>query len=93
MKIYINGYEVAKSEKVHLNWPSFKVLINQKFNVTVYSAPSSIQIEVIKVGIINQTIDIISLALPGVNSKTITSSEQRYAGALFSLNGPKFRKG
>ena len=61
--------------------------------MTVYSAPSSIQVEVIKVGIINQTIDLISLALPGINSKTITASEQRYAGAVFSLNGPKYRKG
>ena len=74
IKISINGYEVAKSEKIHLVWPSFRVPINSKFNVTVYSAPSSIQVEIIKVGLINRTIDTISLTLPGINSKTITAS-------------------
>ena len=59
----------------------------------MYSAPSSIQVEILKSGIINKTIDIISLALPGINAKTITASEQRYAGAVFALNGSKTRKG
>ena len=59
---------------MHLQWPSFRVMFNSKFSVTVYSAPSSIQVEVIKVGIINQTVDTIHLTLPGVNSKTITAS-------------------
>ena len=72
--IYINGNEVAKSQKVHLQWPSYRVPINEKFNVTVYSAPSSIQVEIIKVGIINKIVDTINLNLPGVNSKTITAS-------------------
>ena len=65
---------MAKSQKVSLQWPSFRVPINEKFNVTVYSAPSSIQVEIVKVGIINKVVDIISLSLPGVNSKTITAS-------------------
>jgi hypothetical protein len=47
----------------------------------------------LKVGIINRTIDTINLALPGVNSKTITASERRFAGASFSSNGHKARKG
>lgn len=44
VRIYINGYEVAKSEKMNLQWPTFKVNFNQKFNITVYSSPSSIQV-------------------------------------------------
>jgi hypothetical protein len=60
--------------------------------MTVYSAPSSIQVEIIKAGLINRVIDTIHLTLPGVNSKTITASERRFAGAHFSNNGPKARK-
>ena len=60
--------------------------------MTVYSAPSSIQVEIIKVGVINKVIDTINLALPGINSKTITSSERRFASANFALNGHRARK-
>ena len=35
----------------------------------------------------------ISLSIPGINSKTITSAEQRFASANFSINGQRFRKG
>ena len=92
IRIYINGYQVAKSGKVNLQWPSFKVTFNQIFNIIVYSAPSSVQVEIVKSGVINQTIDMVSLTLPGIHSKTITSSQKRFAGAYFALNGQKFRK-
>ena len=75
-----------------MKWPWFKVNFNQIFNIIVYSAPSSIQVEIVKAGVINQTIDMVSLTLPGIHSKTITSSEKRFAGAYFALNGNKFRR-
>ena len=44
IRIYINGNEVVKSDKMKIQWPSYKVTFNQKFSVIVYSAPSNIQV-------------------------------------------------
>ena len=84
---------MVKSDKMKLNWPSYKVTFNQKFSVIVYSAPSNIQVEIVKSSFINKTIDTISLSIPGINSKTVTSAEQRFANANFAFNGQQFRKG
>lgn len=83
---------MARSEKINMQWPSFKVPFNQKYSVVVYSGPSKIQVEIIKSGLIDSIVDTINLTIPGINSKTITSSEQRYAAAQFSSNGVKYRK-
>lgn len=57
----------------------------------VFTAPSSIKVEIIKSGFINQVIDTINLSLPGNNAKTLTSAEQKFAGATFASNGKEFR--
>lgn len=58
----------------------------------VYTAPASLKVEVIKSGFINEVIDTIFIGVPGVNAKSLTSSEKRYAATSFSLNGQDFRK-
>ena len=58
----------------------------------MYSAPSSVQVEIVKLGVINKTVDTINLMLPGLYSKTITSSERRFACSFFCSNGSKHRK-
>lgn len=58
----------------------------------VYTAPATIKVEVVKSGLINQVIDTIYLAVPGLNAKSLTSSEKRFAATSFCLNGKEFRK-
>lgn len=50
------------------------------------------KVEVIKSGYINQVIDTIYLSVPGVNAKTLTSAEKRYAASSFAMNGKEYRK-
>ena len=40
----------------------------------VYTAPATLQVEIIKSGIINQIVDTIYLAVPGVHANALTSS-------------------
>lgn len=58
----------------------------------VYTAPATLKVEVIKSGFINQVIDTIYLAIPGINAKSLTSSEKRYAATSFALNGKDYRR-
>ncbi len=74
MKVFINDNEVAKTSKFPLQWPSFKVPVQEQISITVYSAPYHVAVQVIKSGFINQVIDTVTITLPGANSKTITSS-------------------
>ena len=74
MKIYANDFEVGRSQKFKLQWPTFKVPIYQKFTIMLYTAPATLKVEVIKSGFINQVVDTIYLPVPGVNAKSLTSS-------------------
>jgi hypothetical protein len=58
----------------------------------LYTAPATLKVEVIKSGLINQVIDIIYIPVPGINAKSLTSSEKRYASTSFALNGKEYRK-
>ena len=58
----------------------------------VYTAPATLKVEVIKSGIINQVIDTIYLAVPGVHANTLTSSEKIYGATTFAADGKEFRK-
>ena len=75
-----------------MQWPTFKVPIFQKFTVMVYTAPATLKVDIIKSGYINQVIDTIYLSVPGVNAKTLTSAEKRYAASSFALHGKEYRK-
>lgn len=84
--MFANGNLIGTSEKAKLQWPLFKVDINQKFNILVYTAPATIKVEIIKSGIFNTIIDVIYLPVPGINAKSITSTEPRYNSSLFYYN-------
>ena len=58
----------------------------------LYTAPATLKVEVVKSGFINQVIDTIYIPIPGVNAKSLTSSEKRYASTSFALNGKEYRK-
>lgn len=78
MRLYANNNLIGTSDKVKLQWPSFKVNFNHKFNILVYTAPATIKVEIIKSALFNTLIDTIYLPVPGMNAKSITSSERRY---------------
>jgi hypothetical protein len=75
-----------------LQWPSFRVPLFQKLSIMVYTAPATLKVEVVKNGFIDQVVDVIYLAVPGVKAKTLTSSEKKYAATMFSQNGKDFRR-
>jgi regulator of replication initiation timing len=92
LRVFANNYEVGRSEKVKLQWPSYKVNFQQKFSILVYTAPATLKVEIVKSGFINTVIDTIYLAVPGLNAKSITSSEKRYSSTPFYSNGQEIRK-
>jgi hypothetical protein len=92
LKVYANNYEVGQSEKAELQWPSFRVNFQQKFNILVYTAPATLRVEVVKSGFVNTVIDTIYLSVPGLNAKSLTSSEKRYSSTPFASNGAEVRK-
>ena len=65
---------IGVSEKAKLQWPLFKVDINHRFNILVYTAPAAIKVEIIKSGLFNTLIDVVYLPVPGINAKSITST-------------------
>jgi len=75
-----------------MQWPAFRVPIMQKFNIMVFTAPATLKVEVIKSGFINQIVDTIYLPVPGINAKSITSTEKKYAASSFASNGRDYRK-
>lgn len=44
LRIFANNYEVGRSEKVHLQWPSFRVNFQQKFSILLYTAPATLKL-------------------------------------------------
>ena len=53
----------------------------------VYTAPATLKVEIIKGAFINQVVDVIYLAVPGVKANSLTASEKRYAATNFAVNG------
>jgi hypothetical protein len=74
LRIYANNYEVGRSEKVKLQWPSFKVPFQQKFSILLYTAPATLRVDVVKAGFVDTVIDSVFLSVPGLNARSIVSS-------------------
>lgn len=92
LRLVINNNVVSTSSKVQMSWPYFSLPVYEKFNMFVYTMPSSVKLEVVKDGIISSVIDTISLKLPGEHANTITSSERRLVSENFASNGDAVRK-
>lgn len=41
-------------------------------------------LEIVKFGLINHVVDTVNITLPGVNAKTITAAEKKYAAVGFA---------
>jgi hypothetical protein len=83
---------VGRSEKVKLQWPSFKVPFQQKFSILLYTAPAALRVDVFKAGFVDTVIDSLYLSVPGLNARSIISSEKRYSATMFASNGDEVRK-
>ena len=84
--MYANGNEIGRSEKIRLQWPTFRVSLNHKFTVMVYSSPATLRVDILRCGFIDSLIDTVHVSVPGENARSITSSEKRYGQTYFTDN-------
>lgn len=69
----IDGVEVAKTNGVKLNWPSFECDILDQFQIHVFTLPTDIELDIIIGG---THVDRILLDVPGNHVKSLTSASR-----------------
>jgi len=74
LKIYVNDIFVAKSKTYELKWPNFEVEINNLFELTVYSRPTKIEVEIYMGTFLFDVISRFEIEAPGIFMNSITSS-------------------
>ncbi|KRX04663.1 hypothetical protein PPERSA_04478 [Pseudocohnilembus persalinus] len=85
VKLLINNKIVAETKTQNLKWPYFEVAFMEKFQILLYSKPSSIKLQVYKTKFIGSTlIDTVELEIPGEKMKTQTSSNRLLKNMEFS---------
>lgn len=69
----IDGVEVAKTNGVKINWPSFECDILDQFQIHVFTLPTDIELDIIVGGTL---VDRILLDVPGNHVKSLTSASR-----------------
>lgn len=66
---------VTQTKKCSIEWPSFEINILEKFQIYLFTKPSSIRLEVVMGSVKKEIITTVDLDIPGELANTITSSE------------------
>lgn len=74
VEVVINGHVMARTRKVKVDWPSFEVEFQEKFQIFVYTKPYSVKLRVCTGGVFTEVISEIEVDTPGENVETLTST-------------------
>ena len=92
VRIVINGRYVARTRKSFIEWPSLDINFLEKFQIFLYSRPSSIKLQLV-VGFRRFiTLQTIEVPIPGETVQTLTSSNAIYREITFCKKAKSEKK-
>lgn len=83
---------VAQSKKVNLSWPRFQCEFKERFQVYVFTKPSTLKLQILHATLVPKVIDTIEIEIPGEKSHTITSAGYILKEAYFNQGREDVRK-